>query len=153
MNNKITATEVLPTLTYNYELIINKDYGKAFLIPEKKTLICELTKGYVNIENFQEIFNEMTTVIDNYAIKKFVFDKQNLKVFHQPSMEWYFVHWKKEIYEKGLTVHRKILPQTEMAFNLAVEAGREKIKREFKDTVIHLLDIQYKTSIIDAIES
>lgn len=76
-----------------------------------------------------------------------------MRVFHQPSMEWYFVFWKQKIYAKGLSVHRKILPQDQTAFCLAVEAGRAKIMSEYKDTVIPLLDIQYKTTVKEAIES
>ncbi len=149
----MTATNVLPTLSYKYEIVINKDYGKVFLLPDKQIMICELTKEYVPIEEFREIFSETVPLIEKYQIKKFIFDKQNMRVFHQPSMEWYFIFWKQEIYEKGLKIHRKILPQNEPTFNLAVEAGRAKIMSEYKDTIIPLLDIQYKTSIKDAIES
>lgn len=149
----MTATQVLPTLSYKYEIVINKDYGKVFLLPDKQIMICELTKEYVPIEDFREIFSETVPLIEKYKVKKFIFDKQNLRVFHQPSMEWYFVFWKQEVYAKGLTIHRKILPQDQVAFNLAVEAGRAKIMSEYKDTVIPLLDIQYKTSILEAIES
>ena len=153
MTSKITATDVLPTLSYKYEVVINKDYGKVFLLPDLQILICELTKEYVPIEEFREIFTETIPLIEKYQIKKFIFDKQNLRVFHQPSMEWYFVFWKKEIYAKGLTIHRKILPQDQPAFCLAVEAGRAKINLEYKDTAIRFLDIQYKTNVKDAIES
>ena len=153
MDKKITATEILPTLSYKYEVVVNKDYGKVFLLPDNQTMICELTEEYVPIEDFREIFSETTPFIEKHKIKKFIFDKQKMRVFHQPSMEWYFVHWKKELYDKGLTIHRKVLPQDEIAFNLAVEAGRKKIMLEYTDTVIPLLDIQYKTTIEKAIES
>lgn len=149
----MTATNVLPTLSYKYEIVINKDYGKVFLLPDNQIMICELTKEYVPIEEFREIFSETVPLIEKYQIKKFIFDKQNLRVFHQPSMEWYFIVWKQKIYEKGLNIHRKILPQNEPTFKLAVEAGRAKIMSEYKDTIIPLLDIQYKTNIKDAIES
>ncbi|HAN78709.1 MAG TPA: hypothetical protein DCQ31_13585 [Bacteroidales bacterium] len=153
MNIKIIATDILPTLSYKFEIVINKVFGKVFLLPDKQIMICELTKEYVLIEDFREIFSETVPFIEKYKIEKFIFDKQNLRVFHQPSMEWYFVFWKQEIYTKGLTIHRKILPQDQVAFNLAVEAGRAKIMSEYKDTVIHLIDIQYKTTISEAIES
>lgn len=153
MERTITATEVLPSLPYRYEIIIDKDYGKVFLLPDEGIMICELTKEYVPIEEFREIFTETVPLIEKYGVKKFIFDKQNLRVFHQPSMEWYFVHWKQEIYAKGVSIHRKILPQDQAAFHLAVEAGRAKIMAEYKDTVIPLLDIQYKTTVKDAIES
>ena len=149
----MTTTNVLPTLSYKYEIVINKDYGKVFLLPDNQIMICELTKEYVPLEEFREIFSETVPLIEKYQIKKFIFDKQNLRVFHQPSMEWYFIFWKKEVYEKGLKIHRKILPQNNPAFKLAVEAGRAKIMSEYKDTIIPLLDIQYRTNVKDAIES
>lgn len=153
MDRKSTATERLPTLLYKYDMVIAKDCGTVFLLPDNQIMICELTKEYVPIEEFKEIFSETTPIIEKHQIKKFIFDKQNLQVFHQPSMEWYFVHWKKEIYDLGMKIHRKILPKDNLAFTLAVEAGRSKINSEYKDTIISELDIQYKTSIKEAIES
>jgi DNA polymerase elongation subunit (family B) len=148
-----TTSETLPLLPYNYEKVIDKEFGHVFVLPEQNTMVCELTKEYVPIEQFKEIFEATVPFIKQYAIKKFVFDKQYLRVFHQPSMEWYFVFWKKEIFELGLRVHRKILPQNQPMFSLAVEAGRAKIMEDYKDTVISLLDIQYKTTLKEAIES
>ncbi len=153
MDRKITTTDVLPSLSHKYELVIEKDYGKVFLLADDKIAICELTKEYVPIEEFKEIFSETSAIIDEYQIRKFIFDKQNLQVFHQPSMEWYFLHWKKEMYSLGLKIHRKVLPKNNPAFTLAVEAGRSKIAKEYTDTVIPLLDIEYKESIREAIES
>lgn len=153
MNKKITATDILPTLSYNYELVIEKNFGKVFLLPDNDIMICELTKEYVPIEEFKEIFLETVPLIAKYKIKKFIFDKQNLRIFHQPSMEWYFITWKQEIYKLGLTIHRKILPQDQPAFALAVEAGRAKILNDYKDTVIPMLDIQYRATIKEAIKN
>ncbi|MEO8762353.1 MAG: hypothetical protein ABI388_12325, partial [Bacteroidia bacterium] len=138
--------------SFKYEILVENEYGKVFLLPDNHIMVCELTKEYVPIEEFKDIFTATVPHIEKHGVTKFVFDKQNLRVFHQPSMEWYFIHWKKEIYYKGLSIHRKILPQNQPAFNLAVEAGRAKIISEYKDTVIPLLDIQYKTTIQEALE-
>lgn len=153
MNIEATAQVVLPTLSYEYTMPIEKDFGKVFLLPQKGTLIMELTREYVPMDDFRSIFSETIPIIEREKVKKFIFDKQNLRVFHQPSMEWYYVHWKKEIYEKGLATHRKILPKGQLAFNLAVEAGIAKIMAVHQDSVIPLLDIQYKATILEAIES
>ena len=153
MNGKNTASLALAQLNYKYETVISNEFAEVFLLSEQKLLICELLKEYVPIEQFIAVFSEMVPVIRAHQVKKFIFDKQNLRVFHQPSMEWYFLYWKKEIYELGLSVHRKILPQNQPAFKLAVEAGLAKIKREHKDTIIHLLDIKYSATIADAIEN
>lgn len=148
-----TASKLLPNLNYKFEEVITKDYGVVFALPEEHILICELFNEYTPIEEFKEIFTATVPIIEKFKTKKFIFDKQNLRVFHQPSMEWYFVDWKKEIYTKGLTNHRKVLPQNEPSFALAVEAGRAKIRKEFPDTIIDKLDIQYKNSIAEAIIS
>lgn len=147
-----TASNVLPKLGINYKLAIEKDYGKVFLLPDEKILILELTKEYVPIEEFREIFTETIPLVKEHKIEKFIFDKQNLRVFHQPSMEWYFVEWKKELYELGLIKHRKILPKDQPAFKMAVEAGRAKILAEYPNLIIDKLDIQYKDSIEEAIK-
>ncbi|MEO8762236.1 MAG: hypothetical protein ABI388_11880, partial [Bacteroidia bacterium] len=96
MNEKITASDVLPLLSFKHEILIEKEYGKVFLLPDNHTMVCELTKEYVPIDDFMEIFTATVPHIEKHAVTKFVFDKQNLRVFHQPSMEWYFIHWKKE---------------------------------------------------------
>lgn len=153
MSKENTASKVLPNFDYKFEEVINKDYGVVFALPEEHILICELFNEYTPIEEFKEIFTATVPIIEKLNIIKFIFDKQNLRVFHQPSMEWYFIEWKKEIYAKGLSKHRKILPQNEPAFALAVEAGRAKIRKEFPDLIIDKLDIQYKTTIADAILS
>jgi hypothetical protein len=152
MNIQTSASLILPDLSYAFEEVISKEFGKVFILPDQKIMICELYKAYVPIEEFKEIFSATVPLIEKHQTKKFIFDKQQLRVFHQPSMEWYFLDWKKEIYGKGLSIHRKILPQDQPAFKLAVEAGLAKIHRENKDTIIPLLDIRYSTSVVEAIE-
>ena len=152
MDTKNATSDILLQCSYNFEVVIANDYGKVFLLAGENTLICELMKGYVPIEEFKEIFNATVPFIEKLGIKKFIFDKQKLRVFHQQSMEWYFLNWKKEIYSLGLSIHRKILPQNEPLFKLAVEAGLAKIKRENQDTIISLLDIQYCASVPEAIK-
>ncbi|PWJ42715.1 hypothetical protein [Sediminitomix flava] len=147
----MTARTLLPTLDYDYKVIITKDYGFVYVLPAKQIMICELTKGYVPIEEFREIFNQTIPFIKAYNIEKFIFDKQNLTTFHQPSMEWYFIDWKTKIYDLGVTKHRKILPKNNPVFKLAVEAGRAKIMKEFKESIIPQLDILYKDTLEEAI--
>lgn len=136
----------------DHQLVLEKEYGKAFWLPDTKTLICKLTNEYVPIEQFKEIFIEMAIFIKQKGVEKFIFDKRDLRIFHQPSMEWYFVTWKRELLEEaGLKLHRKILPQGLPWFEQAVAAGRDKIKIDFPDNIIDQLDIQYKNSLVEAI--
>ena len=71
-------------------------------------------------------------------------------VFHQPSMEWYFVEWKEKMYNHGLKTHRKILPK-DAVFRQSVKIGRDKINREYPQGKFHKMDIQYFETLDEAI--
>jgi len=150
----MTTTEVIneKKIQSSFKEVFSKEYGSLYVIEDKKIMICEAKREYLTIEEFQEMFNATVPFIDEFKIEKFIFDKQNMRVFHQPSMEWYYVHWKKAMYEKGLKVHRKILPQNQPQFNMAVEAGKNQIRMKHPDLVVDKLDMQYRNSVQEAIE-
>lgn len=135
------------------ELVYEKPYGKVYIIEDVKVMICLLTDDYVPIRKFKEIFNAMSGFVEQYGIQKFIFDKRNLRAFHQPSMEWYFVDWKMEMYEHGLDTHRKILPAGEGWFKDAVDAGRARILKNYPNIELDKLDIQYREDMTSAIDS
>ena len=133
-------------------LVYEKPYGKVYIMKPEKVMICVLLDDYVPIRKFKEIFNAMTDFVKEYGIKKFIFDKRHLRAFHQPSMEWYFVDWKMEMYELGLDKHRKILPKGQDWFRDAVDAGRDRIMRKHPNLELDKLDIQYRNGVDEAIE-
>ena len=67
-------------------------------------------------------------------------------------MEWYFVDWKEKMYDLGLRIHRKILPNNEI-FKYSVKIGREKIAASYPNGKFKLMDIQYADSVEQAIEN
>ncbi|MEM9671919.1 MAG: hypothetical protein AAF992_04950, partial [Bacteroidota bacterium] len=115
-------------------------------------IICELKSEYVPIEHFKDIFYKISELVKRGISQKFIFDKRALRAFHQPSMEWYFVVWKKEMYQHGLSLHRKILPD-EPWFQKSVEIAKEQIVKNYPDTIVDKLDIRYCDSIQEAIEN
>jgi|SRR5688572_14841226 hypothetical protein len=115
-----------------------------------QTLILEATATYIPIEQFKEIFNSIGTIVKEKKISKLIFDKRKLTVFHQPSMEWYFVEWKEKMFDLGLKTHRKILPQDDV-FRQSVRIGREKIKSTFPNGKYNEMDIQYAETLEDAV--
>ncbi len=135
------------------KLAYEKDFGKVYIMEKERIMICVLTKDYVTIKKFQQIFNAMAEFVKTYSIEKFIFDKRYLRAFHQPSMEWYFVDWKMEMYQYGLKTHRKILPVGEGWFKEAVMAGRDRIFKRYSHLDFGKLDIQYRDSVIEAVES
>ena len=145
------SAEELSTLEYQFEEIYDKKFGKIFHLPQVKSVVCELTQPYVPIEKFRKIFELVGQVITDYKAERFIFDKRQLKAFHQPSMEWYFVEWKQEMYQHGMRVHRKILPPEDW-FEQAVKAGRAQIIKKYPNIVVNELDIQYRNSLLACIK-
>ena len=115
-------------------------------------VVLEATSTYIPIGKFKEIFEIITVLVKDKKITKLIFDKRKLKVFHQPSMEWYFITWKEEVYDLGLQTHRKILP-TDTIFRHSVKIGREKIKTEHPEGKYTLMSIEYAETIDEAIEN
>lgn len=137
---------------YTFSKVFESEFAEVFLVERQNTLVCQTLKEYIPIENFKYVFLSMEPIVKQYNIEKFIFDKRNLRAFHQPSMEWYFIIWKRQMLDLGLKIHRKLLPVDLLWFEQAVKAGRHKITQDHPENIIHKLDIQYRTSLEDAIE-
>jgi hypothetical protein len=123
-----------------------------FVDKDRKFAVVQATDTYIPIEEFQKVFEKVSELVKDSEINKLIFDKRALKVFHQPSMEWYFIEWKSDMYHYGLTRHRKLLPDDEI-FRQSVKIGREKIFRENPDLNLEKLDIQYCDTLQEAIDN
>ncbi|WP_226390513.1 hypothetical protein [Penaeicola halotolerans] len=142
------------TLSTNYSLTLYAEslYAKIYHEPSLGIVICELTADYIPIDEFKKTFMQMIDLVKGGGYTKFIFDKRALRAFHQPSMEWYFIIWKKQMMEHGVKTHRKILPD-EPWFEKTVMIAKDQILKEFPDNIIGQLDIRYCNSIDEAIES
>jgi hypothetical protein len=135
------------------KMIKEKEFKHAsiFLLPQQPgTAVVEATANYIPLEQFKEIFNFIGGLTSSKKIKKLIFDKRKLSVFHQPSMEWYFVEWKEKMFDAGLKTHRKILPKDDV-FRQSVRIGRDKINKAYPDRKFNQMDIQYAETIEEAI--
>ncbi|MFW5761253.1 MAG: hypothetical protein ACOCXH_09755 [Cyclobacteriaceae bacterium] len=119
-------------------------------VSQPQTVVVIATSNYIPMDEFKSIFNFIDERAGKAPVKKVIFDKTKLSVFHQPSMEWYFTDWKERMYKKGCSSHRKILPQDKMFIN-SVKVGRQKINQQYPDKIFHQLDIQYTDSIEEAL--
>lgn len=117
---------------------------------QQPTLLVTATATYIPIDQFKSIFNEIAHWVQRYNIQKLIFDKRQLTVFHQPSMEWYFVDWKERMFNVGLTRHVKILPRDEV-FRQSVKIGRNKINEAFPNGKFHTMEILYAETLEEAI--
>ncbi len=132
----------------------NEAYSSRFatVYTNKKAgiLVCSLQEEYVPIEFFKETFLTIGEIVKDGKYEKFIFDKRSLRTFHQPSMEWYFIHWKRDMLEYGLTKHRKILPDIGW-FKKAVMIAKHQLVERYPENIIEQLDIKYCDSIDEAI--
>lgn len=127
-------------------------HGTIYLLPlYPQVVVVEATANYIPLEKFKEIFNFVGELTSEKKIIKLIFDKRKLSVFHQPSMEWYFVEWKEKMFDEGLTIHRKILPADDV-FRQSVRIGREKINKAYPLKKFNQMDIQYSESIAESLD-
>lgn len=114
------------------------------------TGLIQADSTYIPIEQFKEIFHSMEELIQERGITRLIFDKRKLSVFHQPSMEWYFVEWKEKMTHYGLKHHIKILPDDNV-FCQSVKLGRDQINKKYPHAKFHELTIEYASSIEEAV--
>lgn len=136
-----------------FELIEKRKFKHADVYvfkDHRKVGLVRATTTYIPLDQFKEIFTYIGELTAMEKITKLIFDKSTLSVFHQPSMEWYFVEWKEKMFDLGLKTHRKILPADEV-FRQSVKIGREKISKNHPKGKYTLMDIKYSESLEDAI--
>lgn len=133
-----------------FELAYEQRYAKVWVNRTRKVIICELLSDYVPIEEFKIAFGEIGELVKAGDFEKFIFDKRALRAFHQPTMEWYFIHWKKEMLGYGVKTHRKILP-AEKWFEKMVQIAKAQILIQYPDNIINQLDIAYCDTIEEAV--
>ncbi|SFO42790.1 hypothetical protein SAMN04488519_106266 [Algoriphagus ornithinivorans] len=140
-----------PSETRDFELAFEEKYARVLINPDKGIVICELLADYIPIEDFKETFNQIGEIVKAGKYEKFIFDKRSLRAFHQPTMEWYFIHWKKDMLAYGVKTHRKILPD-EKWFEKMVQIAKNQILETYPDNIIDQLDIKYCDTIEEAIK-
>lgn len=113
--------------------------------------ICTVTAAYIPKAEFEKLLHIAGELIQQEGITKFIFDKRELTAFHQPSMEWYHLVWKEDMYKAGLRSHRKLLPDDKI-FQRNVAEGRKRIARENPWYDFDKYDIVYCRTLEEAIE-
>ncbi|MFT6882955.1 MAG: hypothetical protein ACI83W_000125 [Marinoscillum sp.] len=133
------------------EIFINQ-YATGYANEGKKTIACVITKDYIPISKFKELFEMLSFEILEGDFDKFVFDKTQLRTFHQPSMKWYFTEWKTEMFKHGLYKHFKVLPELDY-FRKAVEAARKPLLAQYPKEMLAKLRIEYFETVKEAVEA
>ena len=136
----------------DFQMAFNNEYGAIFLNRAESALVLKLKKRFVPFEDFKKLVELTSPYFLSGVYEVFIFDKSDLRAFHQPSMEWYYLEWKKEMYEEAhLDKHIKIWP-TERWFQVVIEAGRNKIREAHPDHISNKLVIHYVDNQEEALE-
>lgn len=131
--------------------IFVNEYATGYTHPDGM-VACVLTKDYVPISRFKEIFEMLGDEVREGGYHKFIFDKSHLRTFHQPSMKWYFTEWKTEMVGHGLVKHYKVLPALPY-FQKAVEAARKPLLSKYPKDILDKLTITYFNTVQEAVEA
>lgn len=145
MSDLLTPQEIK-----DFKPVIEGLYARVLINEDRKIVICELLADYIPIEDFKSVFLQISEIVKAGDFTKFIFDKRALRAFHQPTMEWYFINWKKDMLAYGIDKHRKILPD-EKWFEKMVQIAKDQILQNYPENIISQLDIQYCDSIEEAI--
>jgi hypothetical protein len=145
LNTVVTVNDIMLTP------LLHMKHGRICLVEGvTDVLVIEANAGYIPKRNFEEMFNELGVFAKERSVKRIIFDKSRLTVFHQPSMEWYFTVWKEWMYDCGVKVHRKILPPDKV-FIESARIARLKLEEKYPNAKFNLMDIKYSQSIQEAL--
>ena len=138
----------------NNSLTKEKEFEHAaiYTVTDKPVIVVQATEEYIPIDEFKKVFQEAGRIVKEKKIAKLIFDKTALKVFHQPSMEWYFVEWKDQMATLGLRDHVKILPD-DIVFKTSVKIGRDQLNKKYPDATFNKLSIIYHDTLKEALDS
>lgn len=127
------------------ELILKTDFASLYFESNLKLAVCVADEEYIPIDSFKSLFLAVSDLLKARQIEHFIFDKRQLRTFHQPSMEWYFAIWKPSVREQGLVHHYKILPALDW-FVKAVDAGKWEIFKKYGQDIVNGIEILYINS-------
>lgn len=138
-------TEAIPL-----KKVISHKYVDILRVPDEPILVIQSTATSMPLADFKSAFTEAGKIIEQEGITKLVFDKRSFKVFDPEAMEWYFTEWKEAMFAHGLRTHRKIMPES-IPFKFSVDTSRKSIYERFPNGKFRQMDIQYVSSIEEAI--
>ncbi len=126
--------------------VLVQRHGAIYYDPDHHAVVLQAQRTYLPYEHFLHFLQTIEQLAERQPVEVMIFDKSSLRIFHQPSMEWYHVVWKETMYHKGLRTYRKILPADPL-FKESVRIGRERIERENPNFQPGKFNIRYADSL------
>lgn len=133
-------------------LVWSDTFAQLHFLPDVRKAMISTRSSYLPIDVFQTLLHQLEGLLALHEINGLVFDKRSLKIFHQPSMLWYYTQWKPAMLEKyGLSNHFKLLPK-EAVFRQHVAIAKEEIfARHESALALQRLDIRYFETLEEAL--
>lgn len=127
-------------------------YATVSFMPANETAIVSIHGAFIPMTDYQQTLEKLGELVRQEKVQKLIVDARQLLAYHQPSVEWSFLNWKRQMHEHGLNRYRYILSSTgEYRKNL--ENGLQKIRREHPEpTVLDQMDLAYCQSLEEAVE-
>jgi hypothetical protein len=126
---------------------------RIFASNDGDTIVAEIRLPYVPIEGMMTLLKQVTRLVEFYGGNKFILDQRKLMAFHQPTVEWIDVEWKKEMYHKfGLVTHRQLFSD-ELWFRKCLEAGQALIRKNYPTAIVHTMDVRTCQSLDEAVRT
>ncbi len=127
-------------------------YATVSFMPANETAIVSIHGAFIPMTDYQQTLEKLGELVRQEKVHKLIVDAQQLVAYHQPSVEWSFLNWKREMRNHGLTSYRYVLPNGgEYRKNL--ENGIRKIRRDHPNMeVLDRMDLTYCHSLEEAVE-
>jgi|GEM_PF-7004584 len=127
-------------------------YATVSFIPASETAIVSIHGAFIPMTEYQQTLEKIGELVKQEKVHKLIVDARQLVAYHQPSVEWSFLNWKREMSTYGLNSYRYVVPNSgEYRKNL--ENGIQKIRRDHPDTdLLDRMDLAYCRSLEEAVE-
>jgi hypothetical protein len=126
-------------------------YATVTFLPANETAIFRIHGAFIPMTDYQAALDKLSELVQQDKVQKLVVDAPKLVAYHQPSVEWSFVNWKKRMEPHGLRQYRYVLPDSG-EYRRSLQDGLRKIGREHPDTGIDRLDLAYCRTLDEAVE-
>ncbi len=126
-------------------------YATVSFMPEAEAAIVRIHGAYIPMTDYQATLAKVGELAQKENVHKVIVEAQELVAFHQPSVEWDLLHWKKAMHDQGLTRYRYVLP-AEGGYRKHMEKSMHKICDQHPETHLNQLDVAFCRSLDEAVE-
>ncbi len=127
-------------------------FATVSFMPATETAIVSIHGAFIPMTDYQQTLEKLGELVKQEKVQKLIVDARQLLAYHQPSLEWSFLNWKREMQRHGLMRYRYVLANTG-DYRRNMENGILKMRREHPETeLLDRMDLAYCRSVEEAVE-